>query len=76
MGPDVELVTLWVALGLALLVYCGIEETIALLAFDYQGQFDESGTGAAQVYFALCLTLLVIAWPVVLMEMVRGNQQR
>ena len=71
-----EVVTLWIALGMALLVYCGIEETIAVLSFDYQGQVDESGAAAAQVYFALCLTLLVIAWPVVLMEMVRGNQQR
>ena len=70
------LITLWIALGLALLMYCGIEETVALLAFDYQGQLDDSGTGAAHVYFALCLTLLVIAWPIVLMEMVRSNQQR
>jgi hypothetical protein len=66
---------LWLTLGLALLVHCGVEETITHLALEMPGPRDESRAVGSQVYFALCLTLLVLVWPVVLLEMVRGQHR-
>lgn len=67
------LITLWIALGLALLVHCGVEDTVALLAMDLA----QAGEGDGPPWLvALCLTLLVVAWPVVMVEMVRSDLHR
>ena len=69
-------VSLWLALGLVVLRQVGIEETLAVLSLDYPGLHEDPDQGPPALYLALCLTLLVVAWPVVLMELVRGDQQR
>ena len=68
-------VTLWIALGLTLLAWNGIEETIASLMIDFQGNGERSSEGMAQVYCALCLTLLVVVWPIVMMDMLESNRE-
>jgi hypothetical protein len=68
---------LWIVLGLTLLVWNGLDDLIALLMLDCQGQqCERMSRGVAQAYCAFCLTLLVVAWPIVLMEMSQGGQER
>ncbi|MBI3924404.1 MAG: hypothetical protein HY319_02585 [Armatimonadetes bacterium] len=69
-----EFFMLWMTMGLGVLMMCGIQETIAYLGVDYAGG-EEISEGATQVYVAFCMTLLVMIWPLVLMEMVRGGQR-
>lgn len=70
------IVTLWIVLGLAVLMQVGLEETVAVLSLDHPARDEDQDSGPSALYLALCLTLLVVAWPVVLMELLRGDQQR
>lgn len=63
---------LWLTMGLGVLMQCGLNETIAFLGLESEGEVE--GDEAA-VYVAICLTMLVLTWPLVLLEMVRGNQR-
>jgi multisubunit Na+/H+ antiporter MnhC subunit len=60
---------LWLTMGLSLLVLFGIEEIVTYIALDVAETSEERF--ANPVYFALCLTIIVIAWPMVLMEYVQ-----
>ncbi len=63
-----QFLMLWITMGLGVLVMCGVHETIASLGADAP----ESSTS---VYVAMCMTLLVMVWPLVLLEMVRPSQR-
>jgi len=72
-----ELALLWVCLGVTLLAWNGLDDTIAMLMLDCSTQGgEEASPRAVQVYCAISLTVLVVAWPVVLMDMVQGGPER
>lgn len=60
---------LWLTMGLSLLVLFGIDEVVTHIALDAVEASEEPVNGP--LYFALCLTLIVVAWPVVLLEYVK-----
>jgi len=62
-------ITLWLTMGLAVLVVFGINEIITHIALDLADTAEERFNGP--VYFALCLMLIVIVWPIVLLEYVQ-----
>lgn len=74
---DLELALLWIVLGLTLLAWNGLDDTIALLMLDCQAQHgEEAGLAVLQFYCAISLTLLVVAWPIVLLDMVQEGSGR
>jgi len=60
---------LWLTMGLSLLVMFGIEEVVTYISLDLAEASDEHANSPA--YYALCLTVIVIAWPMVLLEYVQ-----
>lgn len=68
--------TFWIVMGLMVLVWSGIEETIAGLMLECQAWEGRIGVASKRAYCAACLTLLVLAWPVLLVELVQGGQER
>lgn len=64
--------TLWLTLGLSLLVLFGIDDVVAHIVMDEADACEGAGEPPhGPAYLALCLTLVVVAWPVVLLEYVR-----
>ena len=59
---------LWLTLGLCLLMHFGIEEIVTYISLDLPSS-DTRPPGP--FYYALCLTLIVLAWPMVLLEYVQ-----
>ncbi len=68
-------VTLWMLIGLSVLVCCGLEETIAFIGFDCSLSNEEISPQVVTVYIAVCLFFIVLSWPLILMELVRGSQR-
>ena len=66
---------IWITMGLGVLMMCGIQETIAYLGVDHGGGGEEISESSTQVYVAFCMTLLVMIWPLVLLELVKGGQR-
>lgn len=60
---------LWLTMGLSMLVLFGIDDIVTYIALDTADSAEESLN--SPVYFALCLTLIVVAWPMVLLEYVQ-----
>lgn len=60
---------LWLTLGLSLLILFGIDDIITHIALDAVEAAEEPVH--SPLYFALCLTLIVVAWPMVLLEYVK-----
>ncbi|MBM3462514.1 MAG: hypothetical protein FJX76_10470 [Armatimonadetes bacterium] len=60
---------LWLTMGLSLLVLFGIEEIVTYISLDLAEASEDRFNHPA--YYALCLTIIVIAWPMVLMEYVQ-----
>jgi hypothetical protein len=58
----------WLTLGLSLLMTLGIDEIVTYIALDLAEASEERW--GSPTYYALCLTLIVLAWPMVLMEYV------
>ncbi|MEW6278222.1 MAG: hypothetical protein AB1758_06345 [Candidatus Eremiobacterota bacterium] len=67
-------VLLWLTLGMAVLIHCGIDETVTYLGLEAATKGDETSE-SSQVYIGVCLALMVLMWPLVLLEMVRSNQR-
>lgn len=68
-------VLLWLTLGLGVLIHCGIEETVTYLALDAAAKGDETAESST-TYITVCMVLMVLMWPMVLLEMVRNNHHR
>ncbi|NDD28227.1 MAG: hypothetical protein EB084_08185 [Proteobacteria bacterium] len=60
---------LWLTLGLSFLVVCGIDDVVAHVSLD-PGDGDEDVPRSPE-FVALCLTLVVVAWPAALLEYVQ-----
>lgn len=60
---------LWLTLGLSLLIVFGIDDIVTHIALDLAEASEERFN--SPIYYALCLTLIVIVWPVVLLEYVQ-----
>jgi hypothetical protein len=60
---------LWLTIGLSLLVLFGIDEIVTYIALDLAEASEDRFN--SPVYYALCLTLIVLAWPMVLLEYVQ-----
>lgn len=63
-------VMLWLTLGLCLLMHFGIEEIVTYISLDVPGS-GEPMQAPGPLYYGLCLFLIVLAWPMVLMEYVQ-----
>jgi hypothetical protein len=61
-------------MGLGVLIHCGIEDTVTYLALDAASRGDETAESST-TYITVCMLLMVLMWPVVLLEMVRSNQR-
>jgi len=72
----VEFATFWIVLGLMVLIWSGLEDTLTSVMLECQASDGRLGLTSKRFYCALCLTLLVLAWPVVLMDLVSGGQER
>lgn len=67
-------VLLWLTMGLGVLIHCGIEDTVTYLALDAASRGDETSESST-TYITVCMLLMILMWPVVLLEMVRSNQR-
>lgn len=72
----VEFATFWIVLGLMVLIWSGIEDTVTSVMLECQTMDGRLSRTSERVYCALCLTLLVLAWPAVLVDLVSGGQER
>jgi hypothetical protein len=63
-------VMLWLTLGLCLLMHFGIDEIVTFISLDVPTG-EQPGPTPGPVYYGLCLTLIVLAWPMVLLEYVQ-----
>ncbi|MHB2021199.1 MAG: hypothetical protein ACYCW6_30060 [Candidatus Xenobia bacterium] len=64
-----QFLMLWLTLGLCLLMHFGIEDIVTFISLDISSSGDQPIPGPA--YYAVCLTLIVLAWPMVLLEYVQ-----
>ena len=60
---------LWITLGLSLLILLGIEDLVASISIELAEAEDEGLQHPA--FHALCLTFMVLAWPMLLLEYVQ-----
>lgn len=60
---------LWLTVGLSLLMLFGIEEIVTYISLDLAEAAEDRFNSPA--YYALCLTIIVVAWPMVLLEYVQ-----
>ncbi|MGE0495400.1 MAG: hypothetical protein AB7S38_39710 [Vulcanimicrobiota bacterium] len=67
-----ELILIWLTLGLGVLMTCGLDETIAAVSMDVDAEASEA---SKTLYGTVCLMLMVLTWPIVLLEMVRTGQK-
>jgi hypothetical protein len=62
-------VMLWITIGLSLLVLFGIDDLVMYISLEPTEGAEE--VPHSPVYFALCLTIMVIVWPLILLEYVQ-----
>jgi len=72
----VEFATFWIVLGLMVLIWSGIEDTLTSLMLDCQTWNGSLSLASKHAFCALCLTLLVLAWPIMLVDLVSGGPER
>lgn len=57
---------LWLTMGLLVLLTCGIDDIVTHISLDLAEAADERFDHP--VYYALCLSVIVVAWPMLLFE--------